>query len=352
MSDRLSYSAPNSVWVLVMRATHQRGQIMQRKRPDLPSSDKRWKLVNATMRRNGYAEHALIEALHSVQDAFGYLDEEAMTFVADSLDLPLSKVYGVATFYHLFMLKPQGRHTCVVCTGTACYIKGAGHADRGHRSSASASPPGETTEDKALSVLTARCVGACGLAPAVVLDGNVIGKLGTEQAHLAHRRASRAGDRGMNLDDLEDLAEQIPRRDRRTSTPRCASAWPRAASPPAPSRCSTPCARPAKAAAWRQLQGQGRRLHGPVLAGPLVAVATPGRGSGESTIYRDVSPSTMPPRSWPASKARRSSGCAAPAISPSSPASRRSCWRTPASSTRTASRAMWPSAATRPWCRR
>ena len=98
---------------------------MHRHRPDLPSSDRRWKLVNATMRRNGYAEHALIEALHSVQDAFGYLDETAMTFVAESLDLPLSKVYGVATFYHLFMLKPQGRHTCVVCTGTACYIKGS-----------------------------------------------------------------------------------------------------------------------------------------------------------------------------------------------------------------------------------
>jgi bidirectional [NiFe] hydrogenase diaphorase subunit len=153
---------------------------MQRTRPDLPSSDKRWKLVNATMRRNGYAGHALIEALHSVQDAFGYLDEEAMTFVADSLDLPLSKVYGVATFYHLFMLKPQGKHACVVCTGTACYIKGAGALIDGIQARFGAAP-GETTEDKALSVLTARCVGACGLAPAVVLDGNVIGKQATEQ---------------------------------------------------------------------------------------------------------------------------------------------------------------------------
>ncbi len=61
---------------------------MQRARPDLPSDDKRWKLVNATMRRNGYAEHALIEALHSVQDAFGFLDDKAMTFVADSKNSP------------------------------------------------------------------------------------------------------------------------------------------------------------------------------------------------------------------------------------------------------------------------
>ncbi len=153
---------------------------IQRTRPDLPSNDKRWKLVNATMRRNGYAGHALIEALHAVQDAFGFLDEDAMAFVADSLDLPLSKVYGVATFYHLFMLKPQGRHACVVCTGTACYIKGAGALIEGIQERFHAAP-GETTEDKALSVLTARCVGACGLAPAVVLDGNVIGKLAPAQ---------------------------------------------------------------------------------------------------------------------------------------------------------------------------
>ena len=153
---------------------------IQRTRPDLPSNDKRWKLVNATMRRNGYAGHALIEALHAVQDSFGFLDEDAMAFVADSLDLPLSKVYGVATFYHLFMLKPQGRHACVVCTGTACYIKGAGALIEGIQARFHAAP-GETTEDKALSVLTARCVGACGLAPAVVLDGNVIGKLAPAQ---------------------------------------------------------------------------------------------------------------------------------------------------------------------------
>lgn len=149
---------------------------MQRSRPSLPGDDKRWKLVNAAMRRSGYAGHALIEALHSVQDAFGYLDEDAMMFVADSLDLPLSKVYGVATFYHLFILKPQGRHSCVVCTGTACYIQGASALVDGLREHFGIDP-GETTEDQALSVMTARCVGACGLAPAVVIDGQVSGKL-------------------------------------------------------------------------------------------------------------------------------------------------------------------------------
>ncbi len=151
-----------------------------RPQPALPSDDKRWKIVNATMRRTGYAEHALIEALHSVQDAFGFLDETAMTFVAESLDLPLSKVYGVATFYHLFTLKPQGRHTCVVCTGTACYIKGSTALLDGVQQRFGVTTGG-TTPDQALSVLSARCVGACGLAPAVVIDGQVLGKLDADK---------------------------------------------------------------------------------------------------------------------------------------------------------------------------
>lgn len=144
-------------------------------RPPMPSEDKRWKLVNSTMRRNGYAGHALIETLHSVQSAFGYLDDTSMRYVANALDLPLSKVFGVATFYHLFTLKPKGRHACVVCTGTACYIKGASALLAAVEQQYGVAP-GQTSDDDRLSVLTARCVGACGLAPAVVLDGSVLGK--------------------------------------------------------------------------------------------------------------------------------------------------------------------------------
>ncbi|MGB9605643.1 MAG: NAD(P)H-dependent oxidoreductase subunit E, partial [Bryobacteraceae bacterium] len=124
-----------------------------------PSDDKRWKIVDATMRRLGYRRDALIEALHSVQEAFGYLDEESLRYVARSLRLPLSAVYGAATFYHFFTLKPPGRHTCVVCTGTACHIKGApellGVIEREY-----GVKPGQTTPDGKLSLLTARCVGS------------------------------------------------------------------------------------------------------------------------------------------------------------------------------------------------
>jgi bidirectional [NiFe] hydrogenase diaphorase subunit len=88
-------------------------------------------------------------------------------------------VYGVATFYHFFNLKPQGKHTCVVCMGTACYIKGT-QAILDRIEQEHAVKPGETTADGDLSVMTARCVGACGLAPAVVFDGEVAGKLTPE----------------------------------------------------------------------------------------------------------------------------------------------------------------------------
>ncbi len=94
-------------------------------KPAPPSDDKRWKIVETRMRRMGDRPAALIEALHAAQEAFGYLDEGALHYVGDTLGVPHSRVYGVATFYSFFTLKPQGEHTCVVCTGTACYINGA-----------------------------------------------------------------------------------------------------------------------------------------------------------------------------------------------------------------------------------
>src|SRR6185437_7624975 len=93
--------------------------------PTLPSDDKRWKIVEATARRYGREPHALIETLHTVQESFGYLDETALRFVASTLRVPLSRVFGAATFYHFFTLKPQGKHACTVCPDPACYIKGA-----------------------------------------------------------------------------------------------------------------------------------------------------------------------------------------------------------------------------------
>jgi bidirectional [NiFe] hydrogenase diaphorase subunit len=90
--------------------------------------------------------------------------------------VPPSKVYGVATFYHFFTLRPPGAHTCVVCTGTACYIKGAPVLLKTIEDELGIKQ-GETTQDGEISVLTARCLGSCGLAPAAVFDGQVAGKM-------------------------------------------------------------------------------------------------------------------------------------------------------------------------------
>jgi bidirectional [NiFe] hydrogenase diaphorase subunit len=151
------------------------------KKPTAPSSDNRWKLVDATMRRHGYDPRALIETLHTVQECFGYLDNQALRFVAESLRVPLSRAYGVATFYHFFTMRPPGQHTCVICLGTACYIKGA-KAIVEKLSSLLGVNPGETTPDKKVSFLGARCLGACGLAPAAVFDNVVSGKLNAADA--------------------------------------------------------------------------------------------------------------------------------------------------------------------------
>jgi bidirectional [NiFe] hydrogenase diaphorase subunit len=146
------------------------------------TQDKRWRIVDATMRRLGHQSRSLIETLHTVQEAFGYLDEGSLRYVATSLHVPMSRAYGVATFYHFFTLKPAGKHTCVICTGTACYIKGAPQLI-----SAMAKEygivPGETTPDGEISLLTARCLGSCGLAPAVVYDNAVAGKVSPQNLH-------------------------------------------------------------------------------------------------------------------------------------------------------------------------
>ena len=89
-------------------------------------SDKRFKLVESTMKRHQYRSDALIEVLHTAQEVFGCLTPELLLTIARSLKLPPSWVYGVATFYHFFSLTPKGEHSCVVCLGTACYVKGAG----------------------------------------------------------------------------------------------------------------------------------------------------------------------------------------------------------------------------------
>jgi bidirectional [NiFe] hydrogenase diaphorase subunit len=154
------------------------------KKPAFPSDDKRWRIVNGTMRRHGYARDALIETLHTVQQSFGFLDKVSLKFVANSLRVSLSQAYGVATFYHFFTLKPPGKHTCLVCLGTACYIKGADALITQAEKTLGVAC-GDTTRDMKASLLTARCLGSCSVAPVVVYDGELVGN--EEVGHLQGR---------------------------------------------------------------------------------------------------------------------------------------------------------------------
>jgi bidirectional [NiFe] hydrogenase diaphorase subunit len=143
-------------------------------KPAPPGDDERWRTLEARTRQLGQRPDALIEVLHAAQEVFGYLDTDALAYIGASLGVPLSKVYGVATFYSHFTLEQQGEHTCVVCTGTACHISGGAAILAAVRARLGAAP-GETTADGKLSVLSTHCFGTCSLAPMLLLDGAAVG---------------------------------------------------------------------------------------------------------------------------------------------------------------------------------
>jgi bidirectional [NiFe] hydrogenase diaphorase subunit len=143
--------------------------------PAATADDPRAALLTVQLKKVRYRPDALIDVLHAVQDIYGSLSPELLATVADALQLPPSRVMGVATFYHLFTFEPRGEHTCTVCTGTACFVKGA-DALMAAVSDGLGVAQGETRADGALSLLEARCIGSCGLAPVALVDGGVVAK--------------------------------------------------------------------------------------------------------------------------------------------------------------------------------
>ena len=146
-----------------------------------PSGDDRYKAVDLTIKRFRYEKDALLEVLNTAQETFGYLSEDLLIYISNNLNVPMSQIFGVATFYHLFTFEPKGEHNCIICTGTACHVKGSAGIVETLASMLNISA-GETTPDGFFSLTTARCLGSCGLAPVLVLDGNVTGKQTAETA--------------------------------------------------------------------------------------------------------------------------------------------------------------------------
>ncbi|MFZ5897966.1 MAG: NAD(P)H-dependent oxidoreductase subunit E [Bacillota bacterium] len=116
---------------------------------------------------------ALVDALHDVQQAFGYLPEQAVRVLADELKIPLSQVWGVVSFYERFYSEPRGRNVVRVCTGTACQVRGSQSVLQ-RLEKTMGLKNGETSADRAFTLETVNCVGCCGLAPVVVINNEVV----------------------------------------------------------------------------------------------------------------------------------------------------------------------------------
>lgn len=122
---------------------------------------------------------ALIEILHRAQEIFGYLSRDVQLYIARKLGIPGAEVYGVVSFYSYFTTKPSGRHTISVCMGTACFVRGADKI-LGKFKEKLGIESNETTEDGFFTIKDVRCIGACGLAPVVTVDGKVYGRVKEE----------------------------------------------------------------------------------------------------------------------------------------------------------------------------
>jgi len=143
---------------------------------------------------------AIIGLLQDIQEHYGYLPRPVLDRISERLGLPRTQLYGLATFYRAFTLKPQGKHKICVCTGTACHVRGAVPVLDRIQSDLKLAP-GETTEDGQFSLQTVNCVGACALGPVVIVDGQYEGHMNTAKIRRVLRRY------GLKKEDDGDAAD-------------------------------------------------------------------------------------------------------------------------------------------------
>ncbi len=141
----------------------------------MATSDNRRVLLEKVLKEHNYQESALLEILHRAQEIYGYLDRNLLMDIAGSLNIPPSHVYGVTTFYSFFKLRKPGEHVVTACFGTACYVKGVEQIISAIEKEFSLKRGGSTADGK-LSLLFTRCIGACAMAPNIVIDDQVVGK--------------------------------------------------------------------------------------------------------------------------------------------------------------------------------
>lgn len=154
---------------------------MQKKISNLPfkGTAEQEQQLKAIIDASKHDKSLLMSVMQQAQDVYGYLPIEVQTMIAEGMDIPLEKVYGVSTFYAQFSLSPKGEYNISVCLGTACYVKGSGDIFNKF-SELLGIGADECTPDGKFSLTACRCIGACGLAPVLTVNGNVYGRLTTK----------------------------------------------------------------------------------------------------------------------------------------------------------------------------
>jgi NADH-quinone oxidoreductase subunit E len=144
--------------------------------------------VDLEVRKWGAKPESLIQVLHGTQERIGYLPKESLSYISQRLNVPLSKVYGVVTFYNFFKMEKDAEHVIMTCMGTACYVKGGEEVIKALENYLGIKV-GEVSPDRKFSLRIVRCLGACGLAPVISVDGkDIYGKLTPEKAIEAVKR--------------------------------------------------------------------------------------------------------------------------------------------------------------------
>lgn len=148
------------------------------------SSARKFEKINGIIEKNGKSQSSLIPILQAVQSEYRYLPEEILTYIATALGIPSATVFGVATFYAQFSLEPKGKYIVRVCDGTACHVRGSGPVYDAIRKKVGLKDGKFTTQDLRFTVETVACLGACGLAPVLMVNDKVYGQMTPEAAGI------------------------------------------------------------------------------------------------------------------------------------------------------------------------
>lgn len=147
--------------------------------------------IDAAVEKYRNHDGALIMVLHEAQEIYGYLPEDIQFYIAGKMGIPLAEVSGVVSFYSFFTTKKRGKHTIRVCQGTACYVRGGKRLVEAIKNELDVEV-GDTTEDGLFTFEIARCIGACGLAPAIMIDDDVFKQMTPQKLHILLRKYQQA----------------------------------------------------------------------------------------------------------------------------------------------------------------